>query len=176
MVAARGKETERVPGAGSGGRHRGLEPASKERCLHECWIFEAKRHSCGTSSWKLSAFCLGWSANPLAKVYREKQLHGLAALGTERCRRFGDYLVRRRCERQQTQVQRFSRMKLHAQSGGLCGGMAKAIVAHRAQSAGQYVSEVAAHKLYARQSERPATVLMGTIFPAERDALAGDGE
>lgn len=67
-------------------------------------------------------------------------------------------------------------MKLHAQPGRFGGGMTKAIIAHGAQSPGQHVSEIAADKLYARQSERAATVLLGTIFPAERDRLVGDGE
>ena len=52
--------------------------------------------------------------------------------------------------------------------------MTKAVIAHGAQSPGQHVPEIAAHKLDARQSERLATVLMGTIFPAEGDGLGGD--
>ena len=52
----------------------------------------------------------------------------------------------------------------------------KAIIAHGAQARGQDVSEIAAHKLDARQSEHLAAVLMGTVFPAEGDGLVGDGE
>ena len=67
-------------------------------------------------------------------------------------------------------------MKLHAQSGGFGGGMAKAVIAHGAQSPGQHVPQIAADKLYARQGEQLAAILMGTIFPTERDGLAGDSE
>ena len=67
-------------------------------------------------------------------------------------------------------------MKLHTQPGGFCGGMTKAVIPHGAQSPGQHVSQIAADKLYARQSERAATVLLGPIFPAEGDGLGSDGE
>ena len=79
-------------------------------------------------------------------------------------------------ENRQTQVQRFSRMKLHAQAGGFGGGMAKAVIAYGAQSPGQHVSQIAADELYAGQGERLAAVLVGTIFPAEGDGLVSDGE
>lgn len=65
---------------------------------------------------------------------------------------------------------------MHAQAGSFGGGMTKAVIAHGAQSPGQDVSEIAAHKLYARQGEQLAAVLMGAIFPAERDGLAGERE
>ena|SRR3974390_2854739 len=67
-------------------------------------------------------------------------------------------------------------MKLHTQSGGFCGGMTKAVIAHGAQSDGQHVSQIAADKLYAGQSKRLAAVVMGTVFPAEGDGLGSDGE
>ena len=79
-------------------------------------------------------------------------------------------------ENRQPQVQRFSRMKLHAQAGGFAGGMAKAVIAHGAQSPGQHVSQIAADKLYAGQSQGLATVLMGTIVPTKGDGLVRDGE
>ena len=176
-MTPREKETERVRKAGLGARYNRLEAPSKGRCVHGCWIFLAERDSCGRRSCKLSAFCWGWPAIHLTKIYWEKQLHGLAAFRTERSRLLGhDTTLEIRGESRQTQVQRFSRMKLHAQSGSFCGGMTKAVIAHGAQSPGQYVSQIAAHELYARQSEQLAAVLMGAIFPAERDGLAGDGE
>ena len=67
-------------------------------------------------------------------------------------------------------------MKLHTPSGGFRRGMTKAVIANGAQPPGQHVSQIAADKLYARESEGAATVLMGTIFPAERDGLVGQGE
>ena len=67
-------------------------------------------------------------------------------------------------------------MELHAQAGGFGGGMAKAVIAHRAQAPGQHVSQIAADKLEARQGERLAAVVLGPIFPAEGDGLVGDGE
>ena len=97
--------------------------------------------------------CWRWPATHLAESYREKQLHGLAAFGTEGSRLLGKdtkFGVRRASR--QTQVEGFPRMELHAQSGSLGGGMTKAVIAHGAQSGGQHVPEIAAHKLYPRQS------------------------
>src|SRR6516225_6074231 len=100
-------------------------------------MFEARRDSCGRRSGKLSAFCSGWPAVPLAKIYGEKQLHRLAAFGTKRSRLLGQEMgLAIRGRSRQTQVQRFSRMKLHAQSRSFCGGMTKAVIAHGAQSPG----------------------------------------
>ena len=67
-------------------------------------------------------------------------------------------------------------MDLNALALGFGGGMTKAVIAHGAQSPGQHVSQIAADKLYARQGEHLAAVLMGAIFPAEGDGLAGDGK
>ena len=92
-----------------------------------------------------------WPAIARAKIYGEKRLHGLAAFGTERSRLLGEGTgLEIRGESRQAQVQRFSRVKLHTPTGGFCGGMAKAVIAHGAQSAGEHVSEIAAYKLYAR--------------------------
>ena len=67
-------------------------------------------------------------------------------------------------------------MKLHAQAGRFCGGVAEAVIAHGAQAPGQHVPQITAHELQSRQSEPLAAVLMGTIFPAEGDGLAVDRE
>ena len=113
----------------------------------------------------------------MTEMDREKQLHGLAALATKRSRMLGEQSRRRiGGDRRPPQVQRFSRMKLHAQAGGFGGGMAKAVIAHGAQAPGQHVSHIAPDKFYPRQSQRLATVLMGTVFPTKGDGLVGDGE
>ena len=82
-------ETERVRKGDLGLRHSRLGTLGTDGCLHECWIFSAERHSCGTRGRELNSFCRRWAATHLGKMYREKQFHRLAAFGTERSRLLG---------------------------------------------------------------------------------------
>ena len=100
----------------------------------------------------------------VASTQAEHQLCRLAAPGTSRAT--GISLAGQERNRV-TELDRSSRVQLDSHPIGFGGGMAKAVIADRAQSGGQDMAQVAARELNPGQSEFSASIVVGAVFPAE---------
>jgi hypothetical protein len=65
-------------------------------------------------------------------------------------------------------------MQLDAHPIGFGGRMAEAVMADRTQSAGKNVAQVAAHELNSGQSQFPAAITLGAVFPTEGYRVLSD--